>query len=164
MTEVEALLSADAGRPPPGSVVFRLRDTEAPTRRARIIAALSIGAIAVGCFVLGADLDVVAVIALLAALLGVLGTPTERDPEEPVRVKQPTLLVTTSGLIVRDDGGLRSWQFQDLADVRPYLDDRRVGLVIVCRDGSRHFVDNLAFERGEELGEILGRHLRPSRA
>jgi hypothetical protein len=159
VTEVEALLSADAGRSVPGTVVFRARDLDAPTRRARAITALVIAGIAIVCALAGADLDLVAVLSLLAGLMGVLATPTEREPAE-VRIKQPTLVVTAEGMIVRDHWGLRSWRFEDLLEVRPYLDDRRVGLVIVARDGSRHFVDNLAFERGEDLAELIGRHLR----
>jgi hypothetical protein len=159
VTDVEALLSADAGRAVPGTVVFRARDVEAPTRRARVVAALVIAGIAIACALAGADLDLVAVLALLAALLGVLATPTQREAAE-VRIKEPTLVVTGEGMIVRDHWGLRSWRFEDLTEVRPYLDDRRVGLVIIARDGSRHFVDNLAFERGEDLAEILAKHLR----
>ena len=159
MTEVEALLSVDAGRAPPGTVVLRLRDLEGPTRRARVVAAVAMTGIAITCAVVGADRDLVAVLSLFAALLGVLATPTRGDTEE-VRVKQPTLVVTAGGMIVRDHWGLRSWRFADLAEVRPYLDDRRVGLVLVAKDGSRQFLDNLAFEGGEDLVAIIDQHMR----
>jgi hypothetical protein len=159
VTDVEALLSADAGRAPPGTVVLHARDLEGPTRRARVIAAAAIGGIALTCAIAGADIDLVAVLALLAALLGVLATPTHSE-HETVRVKQPRLVVTDSGMIVRDQWGLRSWRFADLAEVRPYLDDRRVGLVLIAQDGSRQFLDNLAFEGGEDLVAIIDKHMR----
>jgi len=37
MSEVEALLSVDAGRVPPGAVVFRARDPDAEVRRLRTV-------------------------------------------------------------------------------------------------------------------------------
>src|SRR5438876_222351 len=57
MTEVEALLSAEAGRAPPGSVVFHARALDAPTRRARVVAAVVVGGIAIACAIARADLD-----------------------------------------------------------------------------------------------------------
>ena len=40
MSEVEALLSVDAGRVPAGAVVFRARDPESEVRRLRMVLAL----------------------------------------------------------------------------------------------------------------------------
>jgi hypothetical protein len=160
VTEVEALLSADAGRPPPGTVVFRARDPEAPARRVRFGLGLALAATAVACAFGGAAVELVALLGLGAALLVVLATPTAPPPDE-ARVKQPTLLITPTGMIVRDDSGLRCWRFDEVSDIRPYLLDRRLGILVTGVDGSRHFVDSLAYERGEDLGVIIGRHLRP---
>src|SRR5437762_8694867 len=49
MSEVEVLLSVDAGRVPPGTVVFLARDPEAPARILRAVLALSLSLAAVGC-------------------------------------------------------------------------------------------------------------------
>ncbi len=89
--------------------------------------------------------------------------PPERDPETS-RYKRPTLVVTPNGVIVRDGSGLRSWTFDDLVDVRPYLHQQRIGLLLAKRDGSREFVDTLSFERGETVTELIGRRLKPREA
>ena len=43
MSEVEALLNVDAGRIPPGAVVFRARDPESEVRRLRTVLAVTDG-------------------------------------------------------------------------------------------------------------------------
>jgi len=160
MSEVETLLSVDAGNVPPGVMVFRVRDPEAPTRRLYGMLAVSVVLLAVGCGLTGAGRTPVALLLLAAGMLGVWAFPHERDPES-TREKQPTLVVTQTGLIVRDWRGLRTWQFDELADVRPFVFDGRVGLLVVRHDGRRDFVDHLLFQRGEDLREIIGRHLKP---
>jgi hypothetical protein len=67
-------------------------------------------------------------------------------------------------MIVRDTSGLRSWCFDDLVDVRPFLHQQRIGLLIAKRDGSREFVDTLLFKRGEKVNELIGRRLKPREA
>ena len=160
MSEVETLLSVDAGNVPPGAMVFRVRDPEAPTRRLYAMLALSVLALAIGCGLTGAGRTPVALLLLAAGMLGVYAFPNERDAESR-RHKQPTLVVTQTGMIVRDWRGLRTWQFDELADVRPFVFDGRVGLLVVRHDGRRDFVDHLLFQRGEDLREIIGSHLKP---
>lgn len=153
------MLCVDAGDVPPGVTVFRIRDPEAPTRRLYAMLAISVLALAIGCAATGAGRTPVALLLLAAGMLGVWAFPNERDPASR-RDKQPTLVVTQTGMIVRDAHGLRTWQFEDLADVRPFVFDGRVGLLVVERDGRRDFVDHLLFQRGEHLREIIGRHLK----
>jgi hypothetical protein len=160
MSEVEALLCADAGKVPQGVTVFRVRDPEAPTRRLYALLALSVVALAIGCGLTGAGRTPVALLLLAAGMLGVWAFPNERDPATKHH-KQPTLVVTQTGMIVRDTHGLRSWQFEDLADVRPFIHDGRVGLLVVEHSGRRDFVDHLLFQRGEDLREIIWKHLKP---
>jgi len=160
MSEVEALLCADAGNVPPGAMVFRVRDPEAPTRRLYALLAISVVALAIGCAMTGAGRTPVALLLLAAGMLGVWSFPNELEAAAK-RDKQPTLVVTQTGMIVRDAHGLRSWQFEDLVDVRPFVYEGRVGLLVVDTEGRRDFVDHLLFQRGEDLREIICGHLKP---
>lgn len=158
MSEVEALLCADAGDVPPGVTVFRFRDPEAPTRRLFAMMAISVLALAIGCGLTGAGRTPVMLLLLAAGMLGVWAWPAEVEPASK-RHKRPMLVVTQTGMIVRDAHGLRTWQFANLADVSPFIFEGRVGLLVVERNGRRDFVDHLLFQRGEDLREIIGRHL-----
>jgi hypothetical protein len=158
MSEVEALLSVDAGRVPPGAVVFPAADPEAPTRRLYAFLALAVGGFAVGCGVHAVGAEAVALLVTAAAIFAVLALPPSPEPEE-ARNKRPTLVVTTSGIIVRDESGLRTWRFDELASVRPYSHAGGEGLLLVRHDGSREFLDSLCFRRGEFLGEVIRQHV-----
>ncbi|HVZ75649.1 MAG TPA: hypothetical protein VHJ20_24925 [Polyangia bacterium] len=160
MSEVEALLSVDAGRVPPGVVVFRARDPEAEVRRVRRVLAVSAGIVTIALAITGAAREPVAMLVLTTAMLALSATRTAGDPDEE-RSKKPTVVLTPSGMIVRDANGLRSWQFEDIADVRACVCQGRVGMLVVQRDGSLHFLDNLLFARGEQLSSLVRRHLQP---
>ena len=166
MSDVEALLSVDKGRVPPGMVAFFARDPEASQRRMFAVLAILVGsaAIVVGaCVLSGAVVGLhrlpVALLALAAIGLALAALPPERDPVT-ARYKKPALVLTPTGMILRDGSGLRSWSFDQLAEVRPHLHHQRIGLLITLRDGSRDFVDTLSFERGDKVREILGRRLK----
>lgn len=158
MTDVETLLSVDAGRVPPTAVVFQARDPEAPNRRLFALLSAIVIAMAIGSALTGIDRAMVALLVLTAATLVLMATPTAPEPEE-ARSKRPTLVVTPQGMIVRDESGLRSWRFEDLSEVRSFLYDQRIGMLIVRRDGSRDFLDNLSFERGERLRDLIAPHI-----
>jgi hypothetical protein len=160
MSEVEALLNVDAGRVPPGAIAFFPRDPEAVQRKVCTFFALVALAGGVG-LALGTQSRVgVALLALVGVAFAVGALPTRPDLEEPP-TKRPTLLLTTEGLIVRDDSGLRHWSFDDLADVRPYMHLRTLGLLVVRKDGKRDFIDTMAFERGDSVRELIGNRLKP---
>jgi hypothetical protein len=162
VTEVEVLLSVDAGRVPPDAVVFVAADPEAPMRR--VYAFLFVTALigTIGCAFNGAGREAAVLLGIVAAILLVMAIPSALDPEE-VGHKRPTLVVTPRGMIVRDAGGLRSWRFDELSDVLPCMHADGEGLLLVRRDGSREFLDCLTFRRGERLAEMIGRRLpRPS--
>ncbi len=163
MSDVEALLSVDAGRVPPGTVAFFARDPEAPKRRFFFVLAVLVAGAAVASAIAGLSRPPIAILALAAIALFVQSLPPEQDPEVK-RQKRPTLVVTQNGMIVRDGWGLRSWSFDELEDVRPFLHQQRIGLLIAKRDGSRQFVDTLSFERGEKVNELIGRRLKPREA
>jgi hypothetical protein len=160
MSDVEALLSVDAGRVPPGTVAFFQRDPERTQRRLLAVFAVLVASGAVAAFVAGLSRPPIALLALATIALFIMALPPELDPEEAKR-KRPTLVLTANGMIVRDGSGLRSWSFDDLLDVRPYLHQQRIGLLILKRDGSRQFVDTLSFKRGEKVNELIGRRLKP---
>jgi hypothetical protein len=163
MSDVEALLSVDAGKVPPGVVAFFARDPEAAKRRALAVFAVMLGAATAAAYFAGLTRPPIALLALATLAMVIQALPPERDPEA-ARHKRPTLVVTANGVIVRDGSGLRSWAFDDLADVRPYLHHQRIGLLLARRDGAREFVDTLSFERGEKVTELIGRRLKPRQA
>jgi hypothetical protein len=163
MSDVEALLSVDGGKVPAGVAAFFARDPEAARRRAFTVFAILLAIGTVGAFFAGAGRPGVALLALGTLALIIQALPPEQDPDK-ARQKRPTLIVTANGVIVRDGSGLRSWSFEDLVDVRPFLHQQRIGLLFAKRDGSREFVDTLSFERGEKVNELIGRRLKPREA
>jgi hypothetical protein len=160
VTEVETLLSVDAGRVPPDTLVFTAADPEAPTRRVYAFLSGMTALGAVGCLLNGADRQIVLLVLLAAAILLVMAWPTAPEPEEE-RHKRATLVITPQAMIVRDDQGLRSWRFDELAGVHPFTHADGDGLLLVRRDGSRDFLDCLLFSRGERLRELIGGRLHP---
>jgi hypothetical protein len=159
MSEVEVLLNVDAGRIPPGTLVFVARDREAPTRILFAFLAVALAGLAVALAVAGgAGREVVVLIGLFAGILGVSALPSTDPSERPIL--PATLVVTQRGMIARDAWGLRSWRFDDLVEVRPFVHERRVGLLVVRRDGVHDFIDSLAFERGDSLREVIGPRLK----
>jgi hypothetical protein len=160
MSEVEALLAVDAGRVPPGVVVFRARDPEAEVRRLRRVLAIASGAVTILLAAAGATREPVAMLVLTTAMLAISATRTAPEPTEPLH-KRPTIVLTPTGMIVRDESGLRTWQFEEIADVRACVCQGRVGMIVASRDGSLHFLENLLFTRGEHLSGVIRRHLQP---
>jgi hypothetical protein len=154
MSEVEALLSVDRGVIPPDSVAFFPKDQEAPIRRLRAALAIFAALCAGACFLAGGGMMPTTLLLLAAAMLGITATHTiENEPGPPS--KKPTMVVTPTGIIVRDDFGLRTWTFDQLADAVPVSYEQRVALLLVKHDGSRDVIDHLAFARGEGLREII---------
>ena len=160
MSDVEALLSVDAGRVPPGTVAFFARDPERTKRRVLAVFTMLMGSAVVASLVGGLSRTPIALLGLATIGLFVMALPPERDPETAGH-KRATLVLTSNGMIVRDNSGLRSWSFDDLIDVRPFLHQQRIGLLIARRDGGREFVDTLLFKRGEKVNELIGRRLKP---
>jgi hypothetical protein len=160
MTEVEVLLSVDAGRIPPDAVVFAAADPEAPGRRLNAFLAAAAGLATVGCLFTGVARELVWLLGIIAGIFAVLALPSEPEADE-VPHKPCTLVVTPRGMIVRDDEGLRTWRFDELVEVVPYLHRNGEGILLVRRDGSREFLDNRLFRKGEHLVEEIGRRLKP---
>ena len=72
-----------------------------------------------------------------------------------------TAIGAGSNMIVRDGGGLRTWRFDELAHALPCHHGHSYGLMLVGNDGKREFLDCLTFRRGDRLGEVIGRHMKP---
>jgi hypothetical protein len=159
MSEVEVLLSVDAGRTPPGTVVFMARDPDAPARIVRALMALMLAVVAVGCAISGLPRELIALLALGTGIAAVSASRTEPEGDQPV--KRAMFVLTPTGLIVRDAWGLRSWRWAELKEVRPFLHEQRTGLLFVRRDGSRDFVEHSFFERDERLSELISHHFTP---
>ena len=162
MSEIEALLSVDAGRLPPATVAFFARDAEAGERLTYAILGAMTSAVAVVCGVLGGPDLVCALLILTAAMFTIVATPTlKEESEEDTRpVKRHVMVVTQEGLIVRDAWGLRSWRFEDLADIAASSYEHRPYMVLIQRDGTRHALDYLSFQRPEQLRKVIDRQLR----
>jgi hypothetical protein len=160
MSEVEVLLSVDAGRIPPGTVVFMARDPDAPARILRALMALMLAVAAVGCAINGSPRELIALLALGTGIAAISASRTEPEPEDQP-VKRAMFVLTPTGVIVRDAWGLRSWRWAELKEVRPFLHEQRTGLLFVLRDGSRDFVEHSFFERDQRLSELISRHFTP---
>jgi hypothetical protein len=157
MSEIEVLLSVDGGRVPPGTVVFLPRDATAQARILFALLAVLLSAAAIGCTVAGASPEQVALLALATGMAAVWASATEAEVDQPV--KRAMLLVTATGMIVRDTAGLRSWRFDELADVHPFVHEERIVLLVVARDGRRDVVDHSVFEGGGRLRKLIGARL-----
>jgi hypothetical protein len=162
MSEVETLLSVDAGTVPAGVVVFHARDPEAEVRRLRKVLAVGAGLVTVALAIAGATREPVAMLVLTTAMLAISSTRTEPSAEE-ARLKRPVMVLSGTGMIVRDSNGLRSWQYEEISDVRSCVCQGQVGMVVALRNGQLHFVDNLLFNRGEHVSSHIRRHLAPRR-
>jgi hypothetical protein len=161
MSEVEALLSVDAGKVPPATVAFFAIDDEASEQRAYALLAAMTSIAAVWCALLGAANMLLALMVLIAAIFAIVATPTVPAADDPPRpAKRHVMVVTPEGLIVRDAWGLRSWRFEDLAAAVPSTYDHRPYIVLVERDGTRHALDYLSFQRGERLRQVIGHRLK----
>jgi hypothetical protein len=162
MSEVQALLSVDAGKVPPGVVAFFPRDPDAPARRIRGILAAIAHTAALALAVSGTARPLAALLALAGVALTVGAFPTTSDDDEPPS-KRPTLVLTPTGMILRDAGGLRTWHYDDLLHVSPFVHELTLGLLVIRKNGRREFLDTASFERGERVRDLLrGRIRRPT--
>jgi hypothetical protein len=162
VSEIEVLLSVDRGRVPPGTVVFLPRDPQAQARILFGLLAVLLSAAAIGCAAAGAGREPVALLALATGMAAIWASATEAEVDQPV--KRAMLLVTATGMIVRDTTGLRSWRFDELTEVRPFVHEERIALLVVARDGSRDLVDHSLFERGGRLPKLIGARLQARQA
>jgi len=158
MSSVEALLSVDAGRVPPGTIAFFQRDPDAPRRRSCAWLAIIIDGFALALVIAGVSKIGAALLALAGVALALGAIPTK--PEEDRPRKRPTLVVTSEGIVVRDEHGMRYWHFDDLEEASPYADQTMSGVLIVRKNGKRDFVDTTAFERGEKVRDAIGHWLK----
>jgi hypothetical protein len=159
MTDIEALLSVDAGRIPEGAVAFFTRDPELGQRRMCIVTSALLGAAAIASGIAGAGLVCVAMFALGAGIFAVLATPTRTD-EDARPTKRQVVVVTPRGIIMRDAQGLRTWTFEDLTDASSWRHADRTDLLLVRRDGTRIFINCQGFHRGEKLPDVISRYRR----
>jgi len=162
MTDIEALLSVDAGQVPDGTVAFFTRDPEKGQRRLYAVTGALLLLGAVGSVIAATGFAATAVLFLGAGIFGVMATPTLKD--EPRPIKRQVVLVTPNGIVMRDAQGLRSWTFEDLTDSSSWVHADRVDLLLVRRDGSRIFIDCQCFHRGERLPDVISKFRRAARA
>jgi hypothetical protein len=165
MSEIEALLAVDAGHTPPATMAFMAffaRDAEASERLTYAILGAMTAFAALASGLLGGPDLVGALLILTAAMFTIVATPTiKNEHEEDTRpIKRHVMVVTTEAIIVRDAWGLRSWRFEDLAEIAASSYDHRPYMVLIKRDGSRHALDYLNFQRPEQLRQTIDRQLR----
>jgi hypothetical protein len=158
MSDVEALLSVDAGRVPEGTVAFFMRDPERGQRRLYAVTCGLLVLAAIGCALARTGFTAMAVLILGAGIFAVMATPTLKEDTRPV--KRQVVLVTPRGIIMRDAQGLRSWTFEDLTDSSSWVHADRIDLLLVRRDGTRIFIDCQCFHRGEKLPDVISKYRR----
>jgi hypothetical protein len=158
MTDIEALLSVDAGRTPANTVAFFIDDTDQSGRLVALVMASLSALAAVGCGLAHAGLQTVTLLTLGAALMALRATPTVSE-ESVVAPTRRVMVVTTGGLIVRDAWGLRSWRFEDLAGVVAGIYDSRPHLQLIDQKGKRHTVECPQFRTGERARKMISARL-----
>ncbi|HSS40370.1 MAG TPA: hypothetical protein VLT58_16500, partial [Polyangia bacterium] len=99
MSDVEALLSVDAGKVPPGAVAFFARDPEASKRRVLAAFAVVMAAVTAAGYWAALNRPSIALLALATLSLIIQALPPERDPDT-ARYKRATPVVTPNGVIV----------------------------------------------------------------
>jgi hypothetical protein len=117
---------------------------------------------AVACLIGGVDRMHCTLILLAAGILAVGAVRTIREDENPA-FKRKVLVVTSSGVIVRDTRGLRTWRFEELLDVVAGIYDRRPYLGLIDRNGVRHTFECLEFRRGERARRVISSRLHQPR-
>lgn len=162
MTEIEALLSVDAGRRPPGTVVFFLDDGSRGFRRVHAGLAVLAGLAALGVALGGGGRNGAALLLLVGGMLAVTALPTLRDDSnrDP---KRQVLVITALGLIVRDAWGLRSWRFDDVASVVAGMHQSRPYLNLIDRSGKRHTIECAAYRRGLRVRDAISSRMSVAR-
>jgi hypothetical protein len=159
MTEVEALLSVDAGHTPPGIVAFFMDDGRQDGRRARAVLAALAALATVGCALAGVGRIPLTLLAIGVGILAVRATPTLQDKVDLV-CKRQVMVVTGVGLIVRDASGLRTWRFEDLAEVVAGIFDHRAYLDLIDQHGTHHTIEYFGFRRAERIRRVISQRLR----
>lgn len=157
MTDIEILLSVDAGTVPAGSTAFFIRDRTLGLRRtwAAFSAAFLVTAVAA----MGSGHhDGILPLGLLSALFATLALPTLPN-DASSDAKRPVVIVTPTTIILRDGHGLRTWAFDELAGVQVSRDAHRMDLILIERDGKRVSIDGRAFDTGHRLQDAIAAHL-----
>ena len=156
MSEVEALLKVDSGRTPTDTIAFVARDPDAASRRLGTVLAITVDALALWIFMSGGSLAVASLLALVGVWLALGATPTRREASP---TKRPTVVLTPGGIILRSEEGLRTWRFDEIAEIQCFNLEPHVGLLIVGHKGRPHFIETPAFERGEKLRDLIRQRL-----
>ena len=90
MSDVEALLSVDSGKVPPGVVAFFARDPEASKRRVLAAFAVVMAAVTAAGYWAALNRPSIALLALATLALIIQALPPERDPETvPLQAADP---------------------------------------------------------------------------
>jgi hypothetical protein len=157
MTNVEALMSVEAGRVPEGVRVFVERDEDSGRGRVWGVLALLLGGIT--CFVAATGTQTrdtpyeVGLMAVFTAFALIMATPTT-DEQMSAR-RRRVLVVGKDGFITRDAYGLRNWLFDEIVSIALCTFDGVPHLMLEDRFGKEHLLDHANFENAEALLEIL---------
>jgi hypothetical protein len=157
MTDIEILLSVDAGTVPAGSTAFFIRDRTLWVRRTW--AAFSAGFLAAAVAAMGIGRhEGIFPLALVSALFATLALPTLPN-DASSEAKRPVFIVTPTAIILRDGHGLRTWAFDDLSGVQISRHAHRMDVILIERGGKRVFIDGHAFAAGDRLPRAIAAHL-----
>jgi len=163
MTDIEVLLSVDAGHIPLGTVAFFMRDAASETRKMRALMGALLVVMAIAGGFAGGGRACVALLLLGAGIFGVLAMPPTSE-ERGTEIKKRVVVVTQNGIIMRDGRGLRTWLFADLQGASSWRHADRVDLWLERRDGSKSFINCRVFQRGEHLPDVVKQRLRAQTA
>ena len=159
MTDIEALLSVDAGRVPEGTVAFFMRDLEVEQRHRRLAVCIVFACAAAVCAFCRTGRASVALFALAAGIFAVLATPTMSEAKSR-QIKRSVVVVTPTGIVIRDGRGLRTLMFTDFLEASSWRHADRVDLLLVRHDVSRVFINCQGFHRGERLPDVVKQRLQ----
>jgi hypothetical protein len=160
MTDIEALLSVDAGRVPEGTVAFFMRDLEVEQRHRRLAVGILFACAAAVCAFCRTGRASVALLGLAAGIFAVLSTPTASESDCIQQIKRSVVVVTPTGIVIRDSRGLRTLMFTDFLEASSWRHADRVDLLLVRHDGSRVFINCQGFHRGERLPDVVKQRLQ----
>ncbi len=160
MTDIETLLSVDAGRTPPDTVAFFMDEESRRIPPGQIVLAslMGLGAVALACALGKAGLAPITLLVLGAAITIVHAMPTT-VVDDQATAKRQVMVVTANGLIVRGPWGLMTWRFEDLHDVVAGMETGRPYLELIDKKANRYTLECEGFRRCERARRVISSRL-----
>lgn len=156
MTNVEALLKVESGRVPEGVKVFLEQNPESGRSHSWLLMCAFLAIVATVTGFQGGEPLGVLVIAIFAAMAGVMAIPTQEEESRKPRV----VLLCEKGLIIREHWGLRNFRYDELSRVFVLVVDGEQQLCLEDKSGDAHLLDYRSFRAAEALKTQLDQRIR----